>query len=195
VLANDLWEAHHGAEECGGAEARRVDRDRPPGPGGGDEDAAERGAEHVGRVQRETQQGVRLLDHRFRDSLRDDPLRGWEEERGHGAVQRAEHDELPDLGVAGQEERGDRSLRRHAGHVRCDHDEVPREAVGDDAAEEDERRVRDRARGEHEPELRPRAVQCIEHGERQPDRGHRAADERRRPRRVEQAEPSLAERS
>ena len=34
-----------------------------------------------------------------RDGLRDDPGRGGEEERGRDAVQRGEHDQLPELGV------------------------------------------------------------------------------------------------
>jgi hypothetical protein len=60
---------------------------------------------------------------------------------------------------------------------------------------EDERGVRDRAGAKDKPELGSRAVQAAEHGEGRPDRSHRAADERRRPRRVEQPEASLAERT
>jgi hypothetical protein len=53
--------------------------------------------------------------------------------------------------------------------------------------------VRDRAGGEDETELGPRAVQAVEHREREPDRCHRGADEGRRTRRVKQAEASFAE--
>jgi hypothetical protein len=70
---------------------------------------------------------------------------------------------------------------------------MARQPVGDHAAEEDERGVRDRAGGEDETELGPCAVQAVEHREREPDRCHRGADEGRRTRRVEQAEASFAE--
>ena len=130
-----------------------------PGPGRGDQDAAERGAEHVGGVQRQPQQRVRLLDHGSGTVCGTIPCGRGEEKRGHGAVQRAEHDELPDLGAAGEQERRDRALRGHAGHVRADHDHVARQPVGDHAAEKDEDCVRDRARGEDEAEFGPRSVQ------------------------------------
>jgi hypothetical protein len=72
---------------------------------------------------------------------------------------------------------------------------VTRQPVRDHPAEEDERGVRDRPGGKHEAEFGPRAVQAVEHREGEPDRSHRAADERRRARRVQQPEASFAERA
>ena len=86
------------------------------------------------------------------------------------------------------------SLRRHAREVRPDHDRVPRQAVGPDAADEDEDDLRDRPRGEHEAEVALRAGH-VQHRERERDRRHRVAEERHRPACEEQPELAVAERA
>ena len=83
-----------------------------------------------------------------------------------------EHDQLPELGVVGQEQHCDPALGQSAQQVRAHHHEVAWEPVGEDAAEEHEQKLRhpDRRQDEAEVGLRPGQV---EHGERKRDRRHR----------------------
>ena len=73
---------------------------------------------------------------------------------------------------------------------------MPGQAVGPDAAEEDEQHgTAPGAPSRTMPELRGRPVQRVEHGERERDRRHRAAHHRDRAPGEEQAELPLAERA
>jgi hypothetical protein len=100
---------------------------------------------------------------------------------------------MPDLGVAGDEQRRHCSLARAADEVRSDHDAVPRQSIGPDAADEQEEELRERARRQHEAEVRLRTCD-VEDGERERDRGHRAAEDRRRAAGEEKPELAVAER-
>ena len=53
---------------------------------------------------------------------------------------------------------------------------MPRQAVGDDAADEEEEDLRQDREHEHDPEVGGRAAE-LEHGERERDGGHRRARE------------------
>ena len=104
-------------------------------------------------------------------------------------------DEHPELGAAGEEERGEHALGRHAREVRADHDRVPRQAGRHSTPPtEDEDDLRDRPGGQHEPEVALRAGH-VQHGERERDVRHRVAEERHRPAREQQPELAVAERA
>ena len=93
-------QAHRGKEERADDETRRVDHDCPTRPDAGDEESRRRRAAHVGEVQGEAQQRVRLLQMRGRDRLRDEASRSREEEGGGCAPDRLKHDQVPNLGTA-----------------------------------------------------------------------------------------------
>ena len=102
------------------------------------------------------------------DGLRDDSRRGGKEEgEGHSA-ERREHDQLPDLGLPGEQQHGGHGLNRAVDEVRRDHDPMAWEAVGPDPADQHEDHERDRLRGQDVPEVGLRAGQ-VEDGERERD--------------------------
>ncbi len=76
-----------------------------------------------------------------------------------------------------------------------DHDEVAGQAVGPDAADQDEEDLGDPDGGEDHAEVRGRAVQVVEDCECKRDRGERAAEERCSAAEEEEAERALAERA
>src|SRR5438105_4987249 len=80
---------------------------------------------------------------------------------------------------AAEEERGEGALRPEADEVRNHHQPLARESVGECAADEEEDAERDRARGEHEPEVGRRTGE-VEDGERDGDRRDVVADDRAR---------------
>ncbi len=125
--------------------------------------------------------------------LRDDPLRGREEEGRRRPAHDLERNQVPDLGGARQHERGDRRLRRACHRVRGHHHVVPREPVGPDPAYEDEDDLRNEAGRDDDPEVGRRPGE-VEHRERERDRGERGAEERDRPADEEQDEVALRER-
>ena len=116
-----------------------------------------------------------------------------EEERARDRPDERDHRELPDLGLAGEQEvRRDR-LRDPGHEVRADHDEVARNPVGDHAADEEEEDLRQDREREHEPELRRGAAE-LEDRERECDGGHRGAGERDDAAEEEEAEVPLSKR-
>ena len=161
--------------EVGGA----VEGQRPAGADRSDEHASGGRADDLGRAHREAEQRVRLLQHRRRHGLRDDPGRGGEEERGRPTGDELQHDEVPELGGVGQEQRRDGQLREPADDVRAHHHELAREPVRHDPPDEQEDHLRDHSRREHDPERGRRAGQ-VEDGERERDRSDRAPEERGR---------------
>ncbi len=145
------------------------------------------------RAVREPEQGVGLLEAAGADDAGDQAGRGREEERVRDAADDLEDDELPELRMAADQERSDCSLRREHDEVGRHHDEVARQAVGPDAADEDEEDLRDPDRGEHDPQVGGRAVQVVEDGERERDGCERAAEQRCGAADEEEAERALAE--
>ena len=131
---------------------------------------------------------------RCSDGLRNDSACSREEERRAQPVDCAEHHQLPDLGVAAQEEDRDQALRRAADHVRENHHPVARKPVGPDSAGQQEDHRRERAGREDEAEVGLRAGQ-VEDGERERDVRERVADERSRSAEEEEAEVAPAERA
>ena len=89
-------------------------------------------------------------------------------------------DDVPELRLAGEQERGERGLHGAAPEVGHDHQVAPVHAVRPHPRGEDQHRHRQRLRGEHEPELRRRAVQVVQDRERQRDRQQRVAEDRHR---------------
>ena len=97
-------DVHRQQDRRGDEVRQRVEGDRPPRPGGGDEQAAECGAADVRGVEGQAQQRVRGLQLVGRDGLRHDPLRGREEEGARDRPHDGDHRELPDLGPAREQE-------------------------------------------------------------------------------------------
>ena len=100
---------------------------------------------------------ISLLGH----GLRHQPVVGRAEERLGGAEQRLDHDELPDLDAAGEDQRRQQRVQREAHEVGHDHHAVARQAVGPHAAEQEEADQRQRVRREHEPEVGRRAGESV----------------------------------
>ena len=123
---------------------RRVDRERPAGAEAGDERAGDHRADDPGGRHREAAQRVRLLQQLGADRHRRQPGRGRVEERCGGARDRLQDDELPDLRAVREHEQRDRALRAAAHDVGGQHHRAARQAVGEDAADEQERDERDR---------------------------------------------------
>jgi len=184
---------HH---ECGADEERRgVECQRPARADAADHESREAGADDRCRAIRQPQEGVRLLEPAGADDARDQAGRGREEERVRDAADELQDDELPELRAAADQERRDRPLSHEHDEVGRHHDEVARRAVGPDAADEDEEDLGDPDRGEHDAQVRRRAVQVVEDCECERDRSERAAEERYGAAEEEEAELALAERA
>ena len=87
--------------------------------------------------------------------LRDETTGGGAEERLCSAVDRGEHDEVPDLGPAGQQEDRHGGRGDAASDVGYEHDPLPRQPVGPDAGDEEQRDAGNRPGGEHVGEAPP----------------------------------------
>ena len=181
-------------EERGSEERRRIDGDPDSRARGRHHEASERGASDPARVLAEAEDRVRRLEKLLRDRLRDDSGSSRKEERGAEAVDRTERGQLPDLGLAGQQQDRDHALGEPADDVREHHHAMARQAVGPDAADEQEQHLRDRPRSENEAEVGLRAGQ-VENGERECDVRERIADEGGRAAEEEESELALAERA
>jgi len=178
-----------------GADGERgcVQSDRPPGADRRHERTADDRPCDVGDADGEEEEGVRLLQAGAFDRLRRQPSgRGLVERRG-GTVHRREHDEVPELCCAGDQERCEHRLAREAHQVGGDHQLPPRQPVGPDSTGQHEQDERRGARGEHEPEGRRRAAD-LENRERQRDRRDVVADHRHAPREKQPPERPLPQR-
>jgi hypothetical protein len=102
---------------------------------------------------------------------------------------------VPELRVAGQEQRGGRRLARAADEVRNDHHAVAWEAVRQHAAEEQEQDDRALPCRQDDPDVRRRPVQRVQYGERKCDRRHRAPGHRDRAPGEEEPELALPQRA
>ena len=109
-------------------------------------DPADRRADHEHEVPHEAAQRVRLLEPRVADGLRaPGPVSAGITNAVGGPVDDLEHDEQPERRVAGEDDGRRRRLRRALADRRPDQDPVARQPVGEDAAVQDERRVREPA--------------------------------------------------
>jgi hypothetical protein len=162
-------DAHAEEEGRAGGIRRRVERDRPARPDRRYRHASYGRADDVAPALRESQKRVSLLEQVRFHRLRHDRDRGREEESDRGPARDLEHDEVPDLGATGQQEQRGCSLRTAAEHVRADHHEVARDAVADDAANENEDDLGQPRARQHVAEVGRRAGE-VEHGEREGDR-------------------------
>jgi len=149
-------------------EAQRIDPDRPSGPDGRDERPAEDRAGDVRGADGEEEQRVRLLQPFRRHRLRRQPARGRVVERGRGAAHGREHEHVPQLRAAGDQEYRQQALRREPREVRADHQALSRQPVRPDAAGKDEPDEGQRTRREHEAESGRGAAE-IEDRERERD--------------------------
>jgi hypothetical protein len=143
---------------------------------------------------REAEERVGLLEPPWADDLGDEARRGRHEEGGRASAQRGQHDQVPRLRDACEEERRRGELCAAAEQVRRDHDEVAWQAVRPDAAGEQEDEVRQHVRREHESEIGGGAGQDDDR-ERESDRRERAAEQRDRAPEEEQAEVALGKRT
>jgi hypothetical protein len=186
-------EAHAGEDHSADEVGPSVEGERPARARRGHERAPERRADDVRAVPGHAEQDIRGLELPDRDRLRDEPLRGGEEERERAAAQDLQGDQVPQPRVTGQEQDGDRSLRGGTDGIRTDHDQVAGEPVGKHAAEQDEHELRNPVRREHEAEVALRAGQ-VEDAERERDRGHRRPQHRDELSAEEQPKRAMGER-
>ena len=70
--------------------------------------------------------------------MRHEPRLSREEERGAGAVERHQDDQVPEARVMRDQEPGRDPLRAEPDEIGRDHHQVPRQAVGPDAPDEEE---------------------------------------------------------
>ena len=170
-----------------------VDQQRRPRADECDDRTADGRAERERRVARDREQPVRLLEQLLRHDLPHEPVRRRRVEGDRRASARLECDQLPDVGVAGEEKRAHRRAHRGARDVGADHDDAPRQAVAEDAAEGEHRHRRQRPGGEAEADRR-RAAAVVEDRERDRDRSEVCPDVRDRAGGEEQAERGQPER-
>jgi len=109
--------AHQGETGDACDERRGVDGDRAPRPGQRDQHARQHGTQDHPGALGHAYQCVGLLQVLGRHHLRDQAPGGGAEERLGRAVDRGEHRQVPDLGDAGDQDRGGRGLRRGAHQV------------------------------------------------------------------------------
>ena len=128
----------------------------------------------------------------LRRDLRHEGRRGGHEERRGRGVQRIQRDQVPDARLAAQQEGSRRHLDDGAGDVGREQDRAPRQAVGPDAADQHEHRLRQDAREQHDAERGRRAAE-VEHRERQRDREDAVAEDRDRLAPEEERELALAQ--
>ena len=122
------------------------------------------------------EQGVALLELLVADHLLDQSDLG----RARQGVRDAEHDleerDVPDVGIARDQECGGRDLCGALDEVAAARSVLPRQPIGEDPAEEHEDDDRHLARKQHDPEV-DRAAE-LEDGKRQGNHGHPGAEVR-----------------
>jgi hypothetical protein len=170
-----------------------VDAERPPRADGGHEHAGQERPQRDGAARDQALQGVGLLQSRRADDLGHEAGIGGAEEglaHAHPDLQRGQ---LPDLGHAGDKQRGGGQLQQGAPGVGGEHHAAPRQAVGPHAAEQHEHDERDQTRRLDDADVRSRSADG-EHREGQRDHAEHGADHRGRLSREELAELGLAQR-
>ena len=138
----------------GDEERQRVDRERPAGAEPEHERGRERRAGELGHGLDVAAGGLGLLDLLLGHRLRHQPGVGRPEERLGGAEQRLDHDDVPDLDGAGEDQHREQRVQREADQVGDDHHAVARQPVGPHAADQQERDERQRRRREHDARRR-----------------------------------------
>ena len=146
----DPREQERRARERGG-----VDREGDPRAAGDDDDPADRRPDHEDQVPHHPAQRVRLLEPLVADRLRHQARLGRDHERVGRPVDDLEHDEQHERRVAGEDDGRGRRLRRALADRRPDQDPVARQPVGEHAAVQDERSVRELPAGEDDRQVEP----------------------------------------
>ena len=165
-----------------------------PMPEGLDEHAADRRADEAQRDRAdEVVEGVGLRELVGRQHLGRDRVEGGAEERAARAVERHEHDHVPQLEQPRDREERHDADRRAAREVGVEHEPAPVEPVAQHAAEQQERDRRDRHRDPHHRERRRRVGQRVDLP-RHRDHEDAVADERDAHPAPEQAEVAVAQR-
>lgn len=175
-------------------EARRVDGERVAWPNGNDENACDRGTRELRRRHRHPAQSVRPLQPLRADGHRREPGRGRVEERGRSTGERLQNDQFPDTCRVREQEGSGRGLDSHACDVGGEHHAAPRQAVGEDPADEQEDHERCGLRGDHEAEVACGSGQ-VEHSPCERERCDRVAEQRYELSGEEQPELALLERA
>ncbi len=181
-------DAHPRQQRRAHEEGRAVDGERPAGVQGDQEDAAQRGADDPHAAARQALQRVGLLQARRADGLRHETRLGRDDEPVAHSPHDAEHGQQRHRRDARQHDGGRRRLRRALHERGADQHEVAPRAIGQHAPEDQHRRARTLADGDHDPQRR--RTGDVEHRERERDRPD-GRPERRRQRRAEQ-QPVLA---
>ena len=132
--------------------------ERPAGARPEHERGRQRRAGELGRPSRSCRRRrLGLLDLVLGHGLRHQPGVGRAEERLGRAEQRLDHDDLPDLDGAGEDQHRQQRVQREAHEVGDDHHPVARQPVGPHAADQQEADERQRVRREHDADVGRRA--------------------------------------
>ena len=150
-------QVHHREQQRAHPVGRPVEQERVARADRRHERSADGRSEREGGVARDRHEAVRLLEQPLGDRLRNEPRRRRRVERDRGAADRLERDQLPDLRVPADEQGAHRDPDAEVGRVGADHHQAPRHAVGDDAADEQRRDLRQRPGGEGEARPRSRS--------------------------------------
>ena len=170
----------------------RVEEERRPGADGRDDRSAGRGAERKRRVACDRQVAVRLLQQLRPYDFPSEAVRRGRVERDGRAADRLKRDQLPHLGVAGDEQHAHCGAHREAGGVGGDHHRATRQSVADDAAERERRHLGNSPGGKAEADFR-RAPTQVEDREGDCDRREIRAEIRDSAGGEEEPEVALAE--
>ncbi len=172
---------------------RRVDRDRPPRPGGRDEHPAHREADDL-------RAGLPDPPHRHRRGQlgrgHGQPghrLRRGAAQRGQAAGDHPHRRQQRDAGRAGEQHRREHRLHQRARARRALHQHLARDPVAEHPAEEHRDHLGQREGRHHQAQLLRRAAE-VDHREGQRDRRHRVAQRAGRRAGHEQPEVAVAQR-
>ena len=134
-------------------ERRSVERERLAGTNAQHERGGEQRPDQEGQVRGRLAQRLGVLDAGLGHGLRDQArVRGLEERLG-GAEPGLDQDDVPEPHGAGENEHGQRRVKRGARQVGGDHDPVAGQAIRPHAAEQQQHHERQRLRSEHQSEV------------------------------------------
>ena len=175
--------------EAGRADKKsaRIDRKRPARAGGQDERCGKRRSSERRDVTRHAHQRVRLLNIGFRHGLRHQARDSGPEKRLRRAEERHDHDDLPDLDLAREDQRREQRVERRTDQVGHDHHDMTWQAIRPHAAEEQERDQRRSSCSQDEAKV-SRIAGAVGNEERKRDEDQRIAD---RARRLARPQPSV----
>ena len=187
TLARAHAREQHGADE----ERRGVDREGGRGAEPEHERGRQRGAGELRDVREHRRDGVGLLDLVLGHRLGQQAGRRGAVERLGRSEEDADDHEVPDADLAGDDQQRQQRVQRKAREVGRDDEPVARQAVGDDAADEQEADERQAVGRQHEAEV-GRAARQVDDEQRERDADDVVAERARRVGEPQQAKVAVA---